>query len=48
MYAYFWSIPTIIEGILGLPTMEENLVRGASSPESPALQQPEPLSITTD
>ncbi len=47
-YAYFWSIPTIIDGILGLPTTVANLVLGASYPESPALQKPEPLSMTTE
>jgi hypothetical protein len=41
-------MPTMIEGILGFPTTVANLLRGASSPDSPALQHPEPLSITTE
>jgi len=32
---------------LGLPTMEGKDDRGASSPDSPALHIPDPLSITT-
>lgn len=40
-------MPTIIEGIFGFPTIVLNLDRGASSPERPTLQLPEPLSITT-
>jgi hypothetical protein len=37
----------MIEGIFGLPTIVGNYVLGASSPERPALQYPEPLSMTT-
>lgn len=37
----------MIEGILGFPTNVGNSVLGASSPERPALQFPDPLSITT-
>lgn len=40
-------MPTMIEGIFGLPTMVGNSLLGASSPERPALQVPDPLSITT-
>jgi hypothetical protein len=40
-------MPTIIEGIFGFPTTVGNSVLGASSPERPALQFPEPLSMTT-
>jgi len=32
---------------LGYPTIEGKAVEGASFPEKPALQTPEPLSITT-
>lgn len=46
IYAYFWSMPTIIEGILGLPTTVLNLDLGPSYPVIPTLQLPDPLSIT--
>jgi len=37
----------MIDGILGFPTKVGNSVLGAYSPERPALQFPDPLSITT-
>jgi len=37
-----------MDGIFGFPTTVANLVLGASSPDSPALQHPDPLSITTE
>lgn len=40
-------MPTMMEGIFGLPTMVGNYVLGAYYPDKPALQFPEPLSITT-
>jgi len=43
----FASIPTMISGSLGLPTIEGKYVLGASSPAIPALIIPEPLSMTT-
>jgi len=36
----------MIPGILGLPTTEGNEALGASSPATPALHIPDPLSIT--
>ena len=41
-------MPTMMEGILGLPTMVGYLTLGASSPDKPALMFPDPLSMTTD
>ena len=32
----FWSMPTMIPGCFGRPTMEGNTARGASSPAKPA------------
>ena len=40
------SVPTIVGPYLGLPTIEGKEVAGASSPASPALHIPDPLSIT--
>ena len=39
-------MPTIRPGYFGLPTMEGTEHLGVSSPEIPALQKPDPLSIT--
>ena len=46
MYESRCSIPTIIDGSLGLPTTEGNWERGASSAERPALVRAVPASIT--
>jgi hypothetical protein len=48
MYESRCSIPTIIDGSLGLPTTEGNCERGASSAERPALVKAVPASITID
>jgi hypothetical protein len=37
----------MIPGTFGLPTTDEKTALGASSPAKPALQTPDPLSITT-
>ena len=37
----------MIPGIFGLPTIDGKHALGASSPATPALHIPEPLSITT-
>ena len=42
----FWSMPTMIPGCLGRPTMDGKTARGASSPAKPALHIPDPLSTT--
>ena len=42
----FWSMPTMIPGCFGRPTMEGKTALGASSPAKPALHIPEPLSTT--
>merc|ERR1711924_291701 len=42
----FWSMPTMMPGIFGRPTMDGKTARGASSPAKPALHMPEPLSTT--
>ena len=39
-------ISVVITWCLGLPTIEGNTLRGASSPANPALHIPEPLSTT--
>jgi hypothetical protein len=39
-------MPTMIDGILGLPTTVLNFDLGASYPAKPTLQLPDPLSIT--
>ena len=46
-YLSFWSIPTMMPGILGLPTIEGNTARGASSPAKSALHMPLTLSTTS-
>ena len=42
----FWSMPTMIPGCFGRPTMEGKTALGASSPAKPALHIPDPLSTT--
>jgi len=37
----------MIPGIFGLPVIDGKYAFGASSPATPALHMPEPLSITT-
>jgi len=46
MYESRCSIPTMIDGSLGLPTIEGNCDRGASSADRPAFVKAVPLSIT--